>query len=80
MIFSKTYIQENIPELNQGRIFSLLYAFSTVGYPLGLAISAFIVNIIGVRYAILTLSTILIVTIVFSKITRGAYENFKSLN
>ena len=80
MIFSKTYIQENIPEQNQGRIFSLLYAFSTVGYPLGLAISAFIVNIIGVRYAILTLSTILIVTIVFSKITRGAYENFKSLN
>ncbi|WP_353457573.1 MFS transporter [Staphylococcus coagulans] len=80
MIFSKTYIQENIPELNQGRIFSLLYAFSTVGYPLGLAISAFIVNITGVRYAILTLSTILIVTIVFSKITRGAYENFKSLN
>ncbi|MBT2830113.1 MFS transporter [Staphylococcus coagulans] len=80
MILSKTYIQENIPEQNQGRIFSLLYAFSTVGYPLGLAISAFIVNIIGVRYAILTLSTILIVTIVFSKITRGAYENFKSLN
>ncbi len=80
MIFFKTYIQENIPEQNQGRIFSLLYAFSTVGYPLGLAISAFIVNIIGVRYAILTLSTILIVTIVFSKITRGAYENFKSLN
>ncbi len=80
MILSKTYIQENIPEQNQGRIFSLLYAFSTVGYPLGLAISAFIVNIIGVRYAILTLSTILIVTIVFSKITRGAYENFKSLH
>ncbi|MFO3689032.1 MFS transporter [Staphylococcus felis] len=77
MILSKTYIQENIPEHNQGRIFSLFYSFSTAGYPLGLAISGFIVNVMGARYSILTLSTILIIVVIFSVVTRGIYANIK---
>ncbi|MCE5544629.1 MFS transporter [Staphylococcus pseudintermedius] len=77
MIFPKTYIQENIPEQNQGRIFSLYYSFSTAGYPIGLALSGFTVNMIGVRYSILAASTILIIIIAFSVIMRGFSANIK---
>ncbi|PNZ25433.1 hypothetical protein CD122_09995 [Staphylococcus rostri] len=80
MIFSKTYIQENIPEQNQGAIFSLFYSFSTAGYPLGLALSGFIINVIGVKYTIIILSMILIVAVTFSIIIRGVYENIKQAN
>ncbi|QHW37801.1 MFS transporter [Staphylococcus ursi] len=77
MIFSKTYIQENIPEQNQGRIFSLYYSFSTAGYPIGLALSGLIVNMIGVRYSILTSSAILIIVVAFSVIMRSFNVNIK---
>ncbi|CAM2906469.1 MFS-type transporter involved in bile tolerance (Atg22 family) [Staphylococcus schleiferi] len=80
MIFSKTYIQENIPEQNQGEIFSLFYSFSTAGYPLGLALSGFIVNVLGVKYTIVILSTILITIVAFSIIIRGVYANIKQTN
>ncbi|WP_281183639.1 MFS transporter [Staphylococcus schleiferi] len=80
MIFSKTYIQENIPEQNQGEIFSLFYYFSTAGYPLGLALSGFIVNVLGVKYTIVILSTILITIVAFSIIIRGVYANIKQTN
>ncbi|WP_281198049.1 MFS transporter [Staphylococcus schleiferi] len=80
MIFSKTYIQENIPEQNQVEIFSLFYSFSTAGYPLGLALSGFIVNVLGVKYTIVILSTILITIVAFSIIIRGVYANIKQTN
>jgi DHA3 family macrolide efflux protein-like MFS transporter len=77
MIFSKTYIQENIPEQNQGEIFSLFYSFSKAGYPLGLALSGFIVNVISVKFTIVILSTILIMTVFLSIIIRGVCANIK---
>jgi DHA3 family macrolide efflux protein-like MFS transporter len=80
MIFSKTYIQENIPEQNQGEIFSLFYSFSTAGYPLGLALSGFIVNVISVKFTIVILSIILISAVALSIIIRGVYANIKQSN
>jgi DHA3 family macrolide efflux protein-like MFS transporter len=80
MIFSKTYIQENIPEQNQGEIFSLFYSFSTAGYPLGLALSGFIVNVISVKFTIVILSIILIIAVALSIIIRGVYANIKQSN
>lgn len=80
MIFSKTYIQENIPEQNQGEIFSLFYSFSTAGYPLGLALSGFIVNVISVKFTIVILSIILIIAVALSIIIRGVCVNIKQSN
>lgn len=80
MIFSKTYIQENIPVQNQGEIFSLFYSFSTAGYPLGLALSGFIVNVISVKFTIVILSIILIIAVALSFIIRGVCANIKQSN
>lgn len=80
MIFSKTYIQENISVQNQGEIFSLFYSFSTAGYPLGLALSGFIVNVISVKFTIVILSIILIIAVALSFIIRGVCANIKQSN
>ena len=80
MIFSKTYIQENISVQNQGEIFSLFYSFSTAGYPLGLALSGFIVNVISVKFTIVILSIILIIAVALSIIIRGVCANIKQSN